>query len=259
MFTLYCDDSGTHKASDIAVAGCYISTVEQWAHFKRNWKEVDEREHFGVFRMADFVAKKKQFAPPEWQDEEKRNRTIRALISTIRTRTQIGFSVAILKSAYDKVILPSDLRDRFGDNHYALAVRICTGLVDSWRQKYGYREPVEYVFDRCSEGKGDIDAMFNVLVKGGEDALGRYGIYKDCWSFQDKADTVPLQAADIWAYENFRYMRDCFVPSLESKNIRRPRRSYSELRKSPVEVRYHVRHTLEKLLEQTRGYFAAKA
>jgi hypothetical protein len=42
-------------------AACYISTVEQWTEFKRNWKEVDDRERFGVFHMADFVGRKKQF------------------------------------------------------------------------------------------------------------------------------------------------------------------------------------------------------
>jgi hypothetical protein len=58
MFTLYCDDSGTHAQSDVAIAGCYISTVEQWQEFRRNWDEINAREDFGVFHMADFVAKK---------------------------------------------------------------------------------------------------------------------------------------------------------------------------------------------------------
>jgi hypothetical protein len=41
MFTFYCDDSGTHSASDVAIAGCYIATVEQWGELKRNWDEID--------------------------------------------------------------------------------------------------------------------------------------------------------------------------------------------------------------------------
>ena len=255
MFTLYCDDSGTHKGSDIAVAGCYIATVEQWEHFKRNWQEVNEREHFGVFHMSDFVAKKKQFALPEWQDETKRNRTIRALISTIKTRAQIGFSAAVVKSSFDEVIT-QELRDRFGSNHYALAIRLCVGLVDKWREKYDYREPIQYVFDRQTEGKGDIDEMFRIYVSGKGDALRRYGIYPDCWSFQDKAQVVQLQAADIWAYENFRYMRDCFIPEDLTKLKQLPRRSYIALKESPVQVRYHVKRTLEELARRGREIIA---
>jgi hypothetical protein len=249
MFTLYCDDSGTDAKSDIAVAGCYVSTVEQWEHFKRNWQEINDRENFGTFHMTDFVGRYEQFSAPEWSDKEKRDRTVGALISTIKVRTRMGFSAAILKSAYDEFISGDDvLRERLGDNHYALAVRLCTGLVDDWRRKHGYKEPVQYVFDRMTKGRGDIDAMFNVLVSGKGDAMHRYGVYPDCWSFQDKAQTVQLQAADIWAYENFRYMRDCFMPyAVNGGTMKQPRRSYLSLRQSPTAVRHHSRRSLKEL------------
>jgi hypothetical protein len=255
MFTLYCDDSGTHPKSDVAVAGCYVATIDQWTHFKRNWEELNERENFGVFHMADFVAKQAQFAAPDWQDQKKRDRTVKALISTIKTRSKIGFSAVVLKSAYDELIVGDPmLRERFGDNHYAFAIRLCTALVDKWRQKYGYKEPVEYVFDRVSQGKGDINAMFETLVSGKQDALHRYGVYEDCWSFQDKAKVIQLQAADIWAYENYRYMIDVFMPfKVQGIKGKRPRQSYVALVASPVEVRYHVRHTLEELIRRVDG------
>ena len=102
MFTLYCDDSGTHPKSDVAVAACYVSTVEQWTDCKRNWDEANARENFGVFHMADFVAKQKQFSAPEWSDQRKRDRTIQALINIIKTRAHIGFAAVVEKSAYDE-------------------------------------------------------------------------------------------------------------------------------------------------------------
>ena len=254
MFTLYCDDSGTHSGSDIAVAACYVSTVEQWGHFKRNWEEINEREHFGVFHMADFVGRHEQFSSPEWHDQAKRDRTISALISTIKVRARIGFAAAIQKSAYDEVIASDEfLRQRLGTNHYALAVRLCTALVDKWRQRHGYNEPVQYVFDRMTKGRRDIDDMFDVLVSGQADALHRYGVYADCWSFEDKAHVVQLQAADIWAYENFRYMRDCYIPFTLTKILKQPRRSYVALRQSPHMVRHHIRRSLEKLAQVTRS------
>jgi hypothetical protein len=54
---------------------------------------------------------------------------------------------------------------------------------------------MEYVFDRLSKGKKDIDHIFEVLNTGGQDALDRYGVFKGGWSFQDKAQAVQLQAA----------------------------------------------------------------
>jgi hypothetical protein len=251
MFTLYCDDSGTHPKSDIAVAACYISTVEQWSEFKRNWAEADQREHFGVFHMADFVGRYEQFASQEWADRIKRDRTMRSLINIIKTRARIGFAAAVEKSAYDEVIVDGGLKDRFGENHYAFAVRMCTALVDKWRKRHGYTEPVQYVFDRLSEGKKDINHLFDTLVTGGDHALNQYGIFKGCWSFQDKAQVVQLQAADIWAWENYCYMVDCFMPGkIMGLKPRKPRQSYLALIDSPNQVKYHVRRSLQALVKE---------
>jgi hypothetical protein len=96
--------------------------------------------------------------------------------------------------------------------------------------------------------------MFEIYTKGQDDALRRYGIYKDCWSFQDKAQVVQLQAADIWAYESFRYFRDCFIPADGRKLERIPRRSYQALRESPVQVRFHVKRTLEDLARMSQDF-----
>lgn len=86
-----------------------MSTVEQWAHSERNWGDADRREHFGVFHMADFVAKQKQFSAPEWTDQQKRDRTIRALVNIVKTRARIGFAAVVVKSAYDEVIVNGGL------------------------------------------------------------------------------------------------------------------------------------------------------
>ena len=253
MFTLYFDDSGTHPQSDIAVAACYVSTVEQWTCFKKNWEEASARHQFGIFHMADFVSKNKQFSKPEWNDQSKRDRTICALINLIKTRAQIGFSAAVNKSAFDEVIVGSKLKEKYGDNHYAFVVRICTSLVDRWRQKHRYEAPIEYVFDQQSEGKGDINNLFEKLLLGEKDATRRYGVYKGCWSFQDKAQVVQLQAADIWAWENYRYMRDCVLTDGVKKT---PRRSYLALRESPTEVRYHIRRSLDELASRVSDFLA---
>jgi len=245
MFTLYCDDSGTHPKSDIAVAACYISTAEQWEYLKKNWEEANARYQFGVFHMAEFVGKYKQFSAPDWNVQAKRDRTIRALINLIKTRVLIGFSAVVVKSAYDDVIVDSKLRQKYGDNHYAFAVRLCTSLIDRWRQKHKYDQPIRYVFDQQSEGKGDINYLFERLLMGEKDAERRYGVYKNCWSFQDRAQDVQLQAADIWAWENFRYMRDCVLTDGAKKAVRR---SYLALRESPTQVRYHNRKSLEELV-----------
>jgi len=123
-------------------------------------------------------------------------------------------------------------------------------MVNRWREKHGYGEPVQYVFDRVSQGKGDIDKMFGILVSGGDDAMGRYGIYKDCWSFQDNAEVNQLQTADIWAWENYWNAVNHFFPKKIGMRWREQRRSYLSLREAPCIVKYHVRESLKQLIEE---------
>lgn len=259
MFTLFCDDSGTHAKSEVAVAGCYVSTVEQWTECKRNWEEVNQRENFGVFHMADFVAKQEQFKAPEWQDQTKRDRTVQARINLIRTRAQFGFAAVVDKAAYDDVIVNGHHQHRFGDNHYAYCIRICTAMVNRWRETTHCEQPIQWVFDRLSKGKGDIDAIFNILVSGGDDAMKRYGIYKDCWSFQDKSQVTQLQAADIWAWENYKYAVNTFFPRRGGKPFKPARLSYLELNKSAVSVKYHARESLQELVKEIDDWQRTRA
>lgn len=128
---------------------------------------------------------------------------------------------------------------------------LCTAMVNRWREKYGYKEPIQYVFDRLSKGRGDIDALFERLVLGGQNAMNRYGVSRDCWSFRDKAEVGQLRGADIWAWENYRYMVDCFVPGkIQGVQPKPPRKSYLALTDSPTQVKYHVRTSLEELVRQ---------
>jgi hypothetical protein len=245
MFALYCDDSGTHSESDIAVAACWVSDELQWKHFGMDWTAANEVENFGVFHMADFVARKQQFADKEWNDE-KRDRTIRRLINIIVTRRKHGFFAAVEKEAYDAEV-PEELRTRYklGNNHYTFAVRMCMGKVAKWRKRHAYKEPVQFVFDRMSKGRGEIDAVFELALKEGEEkALRENAIQKNGWSFANKAEVLPLQAADILAWETLRYMQKVYLAT-EKESVRK---SYKELIEVGMDPGYHNRETLKALI-----------
>src|SRR5215472_6047308 len=189
MFALYCDDSGTHQESPFAVAACFVADVVQWDHFVSDWGRANEVEQFGTFHMADFVAKKAQFAGPEWQDEEKRDRTLKRLITLIRIRRRMGFFAVVEKAGYDAEV-PRAMRERYklGNNHYSFAVRMCMAQVLKWRMGYGYQEPIQFVFDQMSKGKGEINAIFEEALKEGNEQALVHGISRDAgWSFESKS------------------------------------------------------------------------
>jgi hypothetical protein len=83
------------------------------------------------------------------------------------------------------------------------------------------------------------------------DAVRRYGIYEEGWSFQSKANAIQLQAPDIWAYENYRYAVDRFFPPDEKKKPLRE--SYRTMRKRvPSVVRYMKKENLIDLVQRIR-------
>lgn len=251
MFSLYCDDSGTDQNSQWAIAASVIAPVHQWEKFCEEWREIAGDEGFTVFHMSDFVARRPPFDTPAWHDPQKRDRVMRKLIGTIRCRTTCAFVSALEKSAYDTTV-PADLKANrhMGNNHYTFAVRMCMGRVIRWRYKFGRTDvPLQYVFDRVSKGKGEIDAVFNrALSESAEGSLRDMGLTPAGWSFQDKAQFVPLQAADILAWEALHFMRKA---SVYRENFI-PRRSYVELREIPGMHKYYDAPSLGKLVEHLR-------
>src|SRR5215472_4407560 len=100
-FTAYFDDSGTHAQANVAVAACFISTVDKWNTLERLWNELNAKENFGIFHMADFVARTKQFK--DW-DDAKRDRVIRELIKIIKTNVYVSVMGAVIKADYDSEV-----------------------------------------------------------------------------------------------------------------------------------------------------------
>jgi hypothetical protein len=102
----------------------------------------------------------------------KRDRTLGALLNIIKTRARIGFSTAVVKSAYAEVIINGGLKERFGENHYAFAVRMCTAMVDRWRKKHNYTEPVQYIFDRLQQRRTRLTLQREIVEA---DKLNEFG------------------------------------------------------------------------------------
>jgi hypothetical protein len=251
MFTFYCDDSGTHSESPFAVAACFIAPILQWEHFERDWKTANDSEGFGVFHMADFVAKQAQFAAPEWLDETKRDRTLKRLINIINTRRQVGFYAVVEKAGYDAEV-PQPMRGAhdLGNNHYSFAVRMCMAKVLKWRMRYGYKDPVKFVFDRMSKGAGEINAIFEQALKEGDEKALAHGISREVgWSFENKSKFIPLQAADILAWEALYHMRRVFLAHSQTAR----RKSFQALSERLTEGGYHDSDSMRKWVAHVRA------
>jgi hypothetical protein len=189
----YFDDSGTHLQSETAVCAGYVATVEQWKELERNWREVDNTEHFGVFHTAAWLGGYKQFKG--WEASRK-ERVFRRLIGIINARVRHGFISAVVKKDYDEIV-PDWIKARSGKYHYTFCVWSCLAFISQWRQQRKMIEPFQYVFDRMGKGKGEIISVLDSFIKFRR--AGDIGVFEGGYSFQGKEEFVQLQAADIIA------------------------------------------------------------
>ncbi len=77
-----------------------------------------------------------------------------------------------------------------------------------------------------------------------------YGIHKGGWSFQDKSVVIQLQAADIWAWENYKYTIDSFLPAKADKKPMR--QSFIALKRVPHVIRLHDKESLIRLAHRMK-------
>lgn len=161
--------------------------------------------------MAEMMSNnpKSEFYDKSVWNEGKKERVLRATSSIVLKHISRGFCLRVVKDDYDEVV-PLDKRDIMGNYHYTYAVRAVIGFIENWRKSVKIDEPIEYIFDRMTKGdsKTEIERVF-AEAELITDSLHKYGIYKGCHSFRDKAHILPLQAADLfawlsqrsWAYE----------------------------------------------------------
>src|SRR6185503_4307825 len=101
MLQVYFDESGTHSESPIICMAGYISTVEQWTHFSRNWQERIDKEGIDCFHMTDFENRR---GPFKGMSKAKGNLLIESLIKIINVRVRYLFALAFAKADFDDVV-----------------------------------------------------------------------------------------------------------------------------------------------------------
>jgi hypothetical protein len=206
MYESYWDDSGTDSSCPLAIAACYVSRKNGWDRFTDDLYRIGREEGFETFHMADFAAGAKPF---DGWNEEKKSAVFRRLANAINANKQMGFGVAIPKEVFDRVVptLPEPLRIKYGKHHYTFAVKVLLTLIGRWRVASLIKLPMRYVFDRMGKGKGEIMSIWDNDNLRGWDALGKLGMEPKGYSFEDKAEFKPLQAADVLAWQLNWHMR----------------------------------------------------
>jgi uncharacterized protein DUF3800 len=195
MFTVYCDESGTHADSGATVVACYVGHAKQWQAFGREWRVLLDSEEIKILHRTDLENFRGEFKG--WTDE-RRIDFLRRAHQIIRTRTVCGFAYAVAKRDFERVM--DRQIDKALGGIYGWCVQDCMVAVAQWAKRTGKSDPINYVLEDVDDIEG-VCGLFSFVTKHSE---YREQYLVGTWSFASKKCVIQLQAADLLAYEVYK-------------------------------------------------------
>jgi hypothetical protein len=226
MLTAVFDASGAEDRNCVCVAG-FVSKAEDWITFSEEWEAALKTEGLPYFRMSEFSGRyAKEYAG--WE-EHRKQALLAKLIGIIKRNTYRKFGCCIVANFLSG--MSEDNRDYYKLNAYSLAGRVCVGRIRSWLKRENWDVPVEYVFEDGDKGKGllmqrmEVDGFPSPIFKRKKDRYHGEELVERAF--------LPLQAADIMAYECYQLSKHAETPETWSAELRWP---LAQLDETPEEI-----------------------
>jgi hypothetical protein len=203
---LVADASGNEPQSPICVLAGFVASSARWTDFSAAWQAaLDEHPKLEYFKMTEAASLRGQFDRRRGWTETKRDEKVLSLVRIIRDHVGVRVSAWIRNDDYDKHIrsLPMPVRHLGNDSPYVMLVNQLVVATATFGDRHGIVTPPQYVFD--AEMGFDREALtFWPHVKRTLDLSTRSDIAKfvgEAPSFRDEKDYLPLQAADLYAWQ----------------------------------------------------------
>jgi hypothetical protein len=215
VFSVYFDASGTEHDQPCMVVAGYLATAEQWINFENEWVPRIRREGLDYFHAADVA----RLIP----DRGRRENLYVDLVKIISENVSRQFGCCILIRALHAI--DEAKRKEWNVRAYSAAGYACVCQVRLWFTSWKARSLPEFIFER-GESRPETGALRDLMEENGfpepifkpkKDTIEKNG-------FLTKG-AVPLQAADLLAFELFDPMRKIEMDG----HLRRIRPAYRAL------------------------------
>src|SRR5260221_10138362 len=198
MLLAYFDDSGTHANSAVTLIAGLVASAVTWARIEGAWKQ-----HLSVTGVSHFHA----------VDCENGSRKFSSVSRPLRDSLSYGLSEAICSHQRAMVLLgsavktddwevaaPKEITNRFVDPYY-FCFEACLQQISNWSVRHADGEIVTIVFAQRGQYDSRLIELHELYSKSSALPNNRLGSL----SFSSPKDSIPLQAADLIAYETYRY------------------------------------------------------
>ncbi len=213
LLKAYLDDAG--KANDpqeriCCIAGC-LSPLKAWEELEQEWQLVLARFGAPYLHMKEYAHSKGPFA--KWRnDPSTRKAFLSALIDTMDKHVLSVFGTTVPVEAYDRL---TEGQKRGVPDPYFMCLQQTLHAVSSSTfaenvvpQSLQVPDPrsvekVQVVFSQQDEFKSKADALYETMKN-----TSIIGPMLGDFSWAKFSDVIPLQAADLVAYEMKRFATD---------------------------------------------------
>jgi Protein of unknown function (DUF3800) len=216
MLRGYFDDSGSHPNSDIVVMAGLFGYPNQWDYLAELWakKLADPcpgKPPLSRFHMAPCQAGDEEFLG--WKRVEC-DFLVDELIKIIRKTAVYGFGCAMPRKHYDALIIGE--HRRASGNAETICIINCFVKLIQFAQDITPDKEAAFIFDDRPEQKRNVQKIYEVYQD-----LKQEGIEITSATFASSKKILPLQAADLLAWEIYQDSLDSLAGRTEKEGPRR--------------------------------------
>jgi hypothetical protein len=190
----FADDS---QNDDFYTVAGYVALTREWEDFYPQWHSVlKERPRLGFYRTTDALSLRGQFAG--WGTES-RDARISRLAKVIPTQNCCAVAAHLSKQDFKEFFAPNFLRV-WDDPYYLCATYLIQNTCLMLRVGRNPVTKLDFIFDR----QGKVGTNFRIVYAAAlrPMSLSVFPFMGEV-THENKADTLPLQAADMHAKADF--------------------------------------------------------
>ena len=248
MLTAYFDDSGTHDPSEVVLLAGLLGTENQFAGLDDGWKVrlaapiCGRKDRIKNFHMTECQASRGEFKG--WSRTET-DYFCDLLAQEIIRSGVTGYACACSRRDSDELV-KGDTRDILGDPEGQCVRNVFVKAVE-WAKDITTDPQMAFVFDNRPHRQAENQLIFDLYQRYVQIENSRPELYSI--SFVSAKTLVPLQAADLVAWEVYQHARDI----LEHGLIKPRRRQYIELASGiKLDAQIVLRRSIRKMVSIVR-------
>jgi hypothetical protein len=191
------DESGVHDGSPVLTVAAYLERPRQWQEWTKRWNIA--KRPIKVFHSVDCQNLVGEFKG--WTETSRDELVIR-LLDVIDASALTGVVIGLHMGEFEKAMADRpDLRAIFG-SPYAACFQWVAQVIINAAIDVGSDERIGFIHE-CNDYRQEALEAFAWIKRNSNPGNRVIGL-----TFSEKQDYVPLQAADVLAYEGNKRIRD---------------------------------------------------